>query len=260
MNVHKYEVLLILLSLLLSTNFLSAQAISGALRGQVTDPSGAAITNATVVMTPSAGSPVTTQTDSQGMYDFKKLPPGKYTLNVIAEGFTVYENDNADIADQPLRLNVQLTIAVQEQKIQVSDTAPIVDVNPANNAGVIVLSGKELEALPDDPDELQSDLEALAGPSAGPNGGQMYIDGFTAGQLPPKASIREIRINQNPFSAEYDELGYGRIQIFTKPGTDKFHGEAYVSGNDSAFNAPNPFAGPEPVTIPRSTVETLVAR
>ena len=61
-------------------------------------------------------------------------------------------------------------------------------------AFTIVLQGKDLDALSDDPDELQSELEALAGPSAGPNGGQIYIDGFTAGQLPPKASIREIRI------------------------------------------------------------------
>jgi hypothetical protein len=119
-------------------------------------------------------------------------------------------------------------------------------VNPSNNAGAIVISGKELDALPDDPDELQSDLEALAGPSAGPSGGQMYIDGFTAGQLPPKSSIREIRINQNPFSAEYDQLGYGRIEIFTKPGTDKYHGQMLVIGNDSAFNSPNPYAGAEP--------------
>jgi Carboxypeptidase regulatory-like domain/TonB dependent receptor len=247
MKVDKYAGLFItLFSFLLFTNLSLAQPASGALRGQVTDPSGAAITSATVVMTPPTGSPVTTQTNSQGMYEFKGLPPGKYTLNVIAQGFTVYENDNAAIADQPLRLNVQLTIAVEEQKIQVSDTVPTVDANPANNAGAIVLSGKELEALPDDPDELQSDLEALAGPSAGPNGGQMYIDGFTAGQLPPKSSIREIRINQNPFSSEYDKLGYGRIEIFTKPGTDKYHGQFYVDGNDSAFNAANPFAGPEP--------------
>ena len=89
---------------------------------------------------------------------------------------------------------------------------------------------------------MQSDLEALAGPSAGPNGGQMYIDGFTAGQLPPKSSIREIRINQNPFSAEYDKVGYGRIEIFTKPGTDKWHGQFSVNRNDAAFNAQNPFA------------------
>jgi outer membrane receptor for ferrienterochelin and colicin len=95
--------------------------------------------------------------------------------------------------------------------------------------------------LSDDPDELESQLQALAGPSAGPNGGQIYIDGFTAGQLPPKASIREIRINQNPFSAEYDKLGYGRIEILTKPGTDKLHGQVMFLGNSSAFNARNPF-------------------
>ena len=116
------------------------------------------------------------------------------------------------------------------------------DVNPSNNANTIVLQGKDLEALSDDPDELESELQALAGPSAGPNGGQMYIDGFTAGQLPPKASIREIRINQNPFSSEYAPLvGYGRVEIFTKPGTDTLHGQFMISGNDSAFNARNPF-------------------
>jgi hypothetical protein len=236
--------LLILLFLPLGASV--AQTTSGALRGQVTDPSGAAITSATVVMTPSSGSPVTAQTNAQGMYEFKTLPVGKYSLTVVAQGFTVYENDNVVVADQPLRLNVSMTIEVETQKLQVSDTAPTIDVNPSNNAGAIVISGKELEALPDDPDELQSDLEALAGPSAGPNGGQMYIDGFTAGQLPPKSSIREIRINQNPFSSEYDKLGYGRIEIFTKPGTDKFHGQVFVLGNASAFNSHNPFAGAEP--------------
>jgi hypothetical protein len=69
----------------------------------------------------------------------------------------------------------------------------------------------------------------------------MYIDGFTGGQLPPKSSIREIRINQNPFSAEYDKIGYGRIEIFTKPGTDKFHGQFSVEGNSSGLNSRNPF-------------------
>jgi hypothetical protein len=220
---------------------------TGALRGQVTDPSGAVISGASVIMTPSvSGSPTVVQSNAQGQYEFKALAPGKYMLTVAAGGFTSYENDNVVIADQPLRLNVTMAIEVETTKVQVSDTAPTVDVNPANNAGAIVISGKELEALPDDPDELQSDLEALAGPSAGPNGGQMYIDGFTAGQLPPKSSIREIRVNQNPFSSEYDKLGYGRIEIFTKPGTDKLHGQVFADGNDSSFNSPNPFISDEP--------------
>src|SRR5439155_27268490 len=130
---------------------------------------------------------ISTQTNTQGMYEFKNVSPGEYALNVVAPGFALYEHHKVVIADQPLRLNIPMTIEVQEQKVQVSDTAPTIDVNPSRNAGAIVIAGKELEALPDDPDELQSDLEALAGPSAGPNGGQMYIDGFTGGQLPPKA-------------------------------------------------------------------------
>jgi len=227
----------------------AAQPASGSLHGQVNDPSGAAISNASVVLTPAAAgsTPIKTQANGQGQYEFKGLAPGQYALNVVAQGFSVYENDNVVISAGPaLLLNVAMAIEVEQQKIQVSDTAPTVDINPASNAGAITISGKELEALPDDPDELLTDLQALAGPSAGPNGGQLYIDGFTAGQLPPKESIREIRINQNPFSSEYDKLGYGRIEVFTKPGTDKFHGQFFIDGNDSAFNSPNPFAGPEP--------------
>jgi hypothetical protein len=247
MKVEKYTRFFFLLLLFsLSVTGLFAQADSGVLRGQVTDPSGAVIPGASVIMTPATGSPVVVQSNAQGMYEFKTLPAGKYTLTVAATGFTLYENDNVVIADQPLRLNIIMSIEVETQKVQVSDTAPTIDVNPSSNAGAIVISGKELEALPDDPDELLTDLQALAGPSAGPNGGQMYIDGFTAGQLPPKSSIREIRVNQNPFSAEYDKLGYGRIEVFTKPGTDKYHGQVFVIGNDSAFNSPNPFAGSQP--------------
>jgi hypothetical protein len=222
---------------------------TGTLRGQVTDPSGAAIANANVVMTPAAisSSPVTAQANGQGLYEFKGLAAGQYSLTVVAQGFSVYENDNVVITtDQPLRLNVTMAIEVEQQKIQVSDTAPTVDVNPEGNAGAITISGKELEALPDDPDELLTDLQALAGPSAGPNGGQLYIDGFTAGELPPKSSIREIRINQNPFSSEYDKLGYGRIEVFTKPGTDKLHGQLLLDGNDSSFNTQDPFISSVP--------------
>src|SRR6202022_4461039 len=136
---------------------------------------------------------------------------------------------------------------MQQQEIKVTESSPAqLDVNPANNANTIVLTGKDLDALSDDPDDLQAELQALAGPSAGPNGGQIYIDGFTGGQLPPKASIREIRINQNPFSAEYDKLGYGRIEILTKPGTDQFHGQLYLSGTSSAFNSKSPFVQTQP--------------
>jgi hypothetical protein len=221
---------------------LAAQAQVRDLNGQVLDPSGAAVTNASVTVTTPAGAKLATTTNQQGAFNLKGLAPGKYSVEVTAAGFAVYENDDVEVGpNQAQPLKVTLSIEEQRAKVVVSDEGPTLDVSPTNNAGAIVLSGKELEALPDDPDELQSDLTALAGPSAGPNGGQFYIDGFTAGQLPPKSAIREIRINQNPFSAEYDKVGYGRIEIFTKPGTDKWHGQVSVNGNDSAFNSKNPF-------------------
>ena len=143
-------------------------------------------------------------------------------------------------------MDVALSIEVQQQNLNVSDQGVGRRYLSGEQREQMVLSGKDLDALSDDPDELRSDLEALAGPSAGPNGGQIYIDGFTGGQLPPKSSIREIRINQNPFSSEYDKLGYGRIEIFTKPGTDQYHGQFSVMGNSSYFNSTSPFATSTP--------------
>jgi hypothetical protein len=219
-----------------------AQAPNGTLQGEVTDPSGASVTGAAIMLITPAGRTLKTTTDNEGHYQLKNLAPGKYTIRVSAVGFAVFTR--ADIvvaAGQTTRTNVSLALEQQQQQIEVQSSPTQLDVNPANNANVIILQGKDLEALSDDPDQLLAELQALAGPSPGPNGGQIYIDGFTAGQLPPKASIREIRLNQNPFSAEYDKLGYGRIEIFTKPGTDKFHGQILVNGNDSSFNSRNPF-------------------
>ena len=119
-------------------------------------------------------------------------------------------------------------------------------VNPDENSSALVVKGSDLDALSDDPDELQNELQALAGPAAGPSGGQIYIDGFTGGQIPPKSSIREIRVNQNPFSAEFDKIGYGRIEILTKPGSDKFSGHITSLGNDSAWNTANPLVQQQP--------------
>jgi hypothetical protein len=237
---------LIAFLLLLTLGFAApsfAQSGTGTLRGQVTDPSGSAVQGASVLVTAASGEVVTVTTTRDGTYEAKSLAPGKYDVQVLAKGFAVFESKEVAIAaDQIQKLDVKLTIEEQEQKVVVEAETPTVDINPENNVGAIVLKQEDLKALSDDPDELQSDLEALAGPSAGPNGGQIYIDGFTAGQLPPKSAIREIRINQNPFSSEYDKLGYGRIEIFTKPGTDQWHGNIQAQGNDSAFNSKNPFA------------------
>ena len=185
----------------------SAQdSAGGALRGQVTDPSGAAISGADIIVTPAAGAPVVVKSNPQGMFEFKTLPAGKYTLTVSAAGFTLYENDNVVLADQPLRLNIAMEIAVEEEKVQVSDTAPTIDVNPSSNAGAIVISGKELEALPDDPDELQNQLRRLLDPL------QAQTAHRCTSMALPADSFRRILDPRNPCQpesllAQYDKLG-----------------------------------------------------
>jgi len=197
--------------------------------------------------TTSDGRSVTVVTNHLGVYEFRGLPAGSYTVTAVAKGFATDQEEGVNIvAGQAQQLDIALQIQAEQEHVEVHEETPTIDVSPENSAGTLVIKGKDLEALSDDPDQLQSELEALAGPSAGPNGGQIYVDGFTAGQLPPKSAIREIRINQNPFSAQYDKLGYGRIEIFTKPGTDQLHGQVMINGNTSAFNSLNPFVTEEP--------------
>lgn len=227
--------------------FAQAQTPSGSLHGTVADPSGAAVVGANVELSGPDGATQTTKTGRDGSYQFKNLAAGKYTIKATFQGFAVYEADGIDLAaGQSQKLDISLSIAVEQEHLDVSAQGTSLDTSSVNNTSQLVLQGRDLESLADDPDQLQADLEALAGPSAGPNGGQIYIDGFTGGQIPPKSSIREIRVNQNPFSSEYDKLGYGRIEIFTKPGTDKWHGQFSVTGNTAGFNARNPFSTEDP--------------
>jgi hypothetical protein len=208
------------------------------------------IPGTTVSITNALGVTVRTVTsDAGGSFSATGLPAGSYIVQATVKGFAQFTSQTLSLeAGQSKRVDISMAIGGEQQSVEVVDEegAPEVSTEAGANANAIVLKGKDLDALSDDPDELSNELSALAGPSAGPNGGQIYIDGFTGGTLPPKSAIREIRINQNPFSAEFEKLGYGRIEILTKPGTDTLHGRAYLQGNDSSFNTKNPIAPPPP--------------
>jgi len=215
---------------------------SGVIKGQVTDVSGSAIPGANATVT-GKGFTKIFSTDETGSFAAPGLAPGAYTVQITKFGFANYASKAIAVSagrTQSLQFPLELQASKQEVTVT-SDAVGTVSTDPVSNAGQLVLKGSDLEALPDDPDDLAADLQALAGPSAGPNGGQIYIDGFTGGNLPPKSSIREIRINQNPFSAEYDRLGFGRIEILTKPGTDKLRGSVQFNDSDSVFNSRNPY-------------------
>jgi uncharacterized membrane protein YgcG len=231
--------LALILSLCAAASF--AQRASGTISGQIVDEFGGLLIGATVTVTDSTGVAKTATTNNDGNYVIAGLAPGKYTVRASATGFADYENADVELAaGQRVPLNIKLSVAIAKQEVTVNPDAPI-NTDPENNQSATILRGADLDALPDDPDELATALQALAGPSAGPNGGQFYIDGFSDGRLPPKESIREIRINANPFSAEYDRIGFGRIEIFTKPGTDKLRGQAFFNFGDESLDSRNPF-------------------
>jgi len=214
----------------------------GSVGGQVVDSLGAVVVGATVTAVASDGKEKQAISNARGEFAIAGLAPGTYTVKAIAPKFAIYENTEVAVtAGERSELSVVLTVGGLEENVEVSNEGNV-STDADNNAGATVIKGKDLDALPDDPDELEAALQALAGASAGPNGGQIYIDGFTGGRLPPKDSIREVRINQNPFSAEFERLGFGRIEILTKPGSDKWRGQAFGNFNDESLNSRNPFA------------------
>ena len=214
-----------------------AQIPPGSLHGLVTDPSAASVPGAQVVLHSGTGDR-STAADNLGRYSFDNVAAGSYTVRIIAPGFSSFEKQVQ--INGAVTLDARLAIEAEQQQVNVQEQSAGLTADAASNTTALVLGQKELEVLSDDPDELSQELQAMAGPGAGPNGADIYIDGFTGGNLPPKSSIREVRINSNPFAPEFDRPGFGRIEIFTRPGTDNLHGQLFGQFNDQYFNARSP--------------------
>jgi hypothetical protein len=220
----------------------------GTVTGQIRDQSGASIAHATVTLTQGDRQIKTAFTEGDGEYILTGVAPGRYRIHADAQGFAPNDSFTVDIASGEFKaLNLTLMVKSIEERVEVnSDQSDALSLERTENADQNALSGKQLDALPDDPDDLQADLLALAGPSSGPEGPQFIVDGFTKSRLPPKQSIRAVHINRDPFSAEHDRLGSGRIEIFTNPASSKLHGQAYFNIGDSALNSRNPYAADKP--------------
>ncbi len=224
---------------MLSVKDVRAQGV-GTIKITVKDPSAAVVPGAAVHVT-GAGQTRDDKTDGTGS-DTVSLPAGQYVVRITAPGFMTSTQNVTVTSGQASPLDVALDIVAAAAQVDVtSSNVGQVSVDPSQNAGAIVLSEADMDSLPDDPDDLQAQLEAMAGPAAGPNGPQIFIDGFSGGQMPPKSSIREIRINSNPFASEFDTPGFGRIQIFTKPGTDAYHASGFFILGDHNLDTRNPF-------------------
>lgn len=213
--------------------------------GLVTDPTGAVVRGAGVSLVRQSDG-VIVSTSASGLYGVYRLEAGEgvYRVLVRAQGFAQFQSDPIAIpnagrrivgAGQPIRLDALLEIAPIVEDVDVPDTA----AETARSGRDVVLSEHDVRQLPLDPVALLDVLQGLAG-STSP---QILVDGFSGGRLPSRNNIREIRINQNPYSADNDtDTVSAVIQVLTQPGTNKLHGNAYLYGDDSTLNTQNPFA------------------
>lgn len=215
---------------------------TGSISGQISDGLGGTVAGGLVTISDEKGAERKTITNKDGVFAFKSVAFGKYTLKVIAPKFSLYENKEVEVrTSEKFEITIVLTIAPIETEVEVTNEKQV-STDSNSNISAIVLSEEDLENLPDDPEELEAYLQAMAGGAVGIDGGAFYIDGISGGKLPPKSSIKEIRINRSPFSAEYERVGFGGIEVITKPGTSQFRGQSNFNFNDARLNSRNPFA------------------
>jgi hypothetical protein len=229
--------------LLSSCSWSQAPAALSTLEGLVVDPTGARVVGATIRAQPETtpdSTSASTTTNQVGHFVLR-LAPGSYGLTIEFSGFEQFHTTIAIPArGEAPRLHVELVIPVRREDVVV-DPEDAANLSGANNQSALVFRKNDLNSYSDDESTFQKEILAMAGGS-GSRDFELLIDGFSNGRFPPKKAIREIRINRNSYSAQYDKFGQGRIEVFTQPGGERFHGNVEVSGNDDAFNAVNPYA------------------
>jgi hypothetical protein len=210
-------------------------------KGIVVDELGGVIVGVEVILKDSNGSERKTITTQTGNFSFNEVNQGNYLIIIKTKGFKTFENSIKVTKDSPFFISIKMEVSL-EKEIEVSvDPEKELSIDNNSGAGQIIIKEKNLDLLPDDPEALLASLQALSGGANSLDGGsQIYIDGI-AGKLPPKSSILEVRVNQNQLNAEFDRAGFGRIDVTTKPGTEKLQGSTYFNFSDDALVSRNPF-------------------
>ncbi len=248
MKVIKSNGLIILfgLFLMLFSGKVLGQSGDSVIRGQVKDQNGALVPGAEVLINQSGAKEITVRTDSAGNFIFRNLAPGNYKITVKFKGFKDFIDENVEIVSSQNK-NIEVVLIIETKETVQIGGNDRVSLDSDRNANSLVLKGKDLEFLPDNPEDMASVLAALGG-GVGPDGAEFLIDGFSGAgvRLPTRRQISEVRINQNPFTAEYDRIGFGRISLSLSPTTEKFRGEGEFYFSDESLNSRNPFSSNKP--------------
>ena len=220
---------------------------TGTLRITVHDPSGAVVPAALVQVrgteVPTGSVTRDVSSDGVGVAIAQELTPGKYSVTVSFPGFETRTVPDIRVRAGDNRRDVTLAIQKLDQAVSVGRDPAASASDPNSDRFNTVLSKQQIDALPDDPDEMERVLKEMAGPGA-----TIRVDGFRGGRLPPKSQIRSIRFSRDLFAAENHGGGMVFIDIVTQPGLGPLRGGLDFTFRDGSLNARNAFAdekGPE---------------
>jgi hypothetical protein len=222
---------------------------SVAVSGVVQDQTGSVLAAATVELVNATGAVVqTTIADGTGGFSFERVTPGAYELRAAYEGFKPATAKLRVGTRAPGSQRLVLGLADLTQEVTVSNAAAEVGASSGNNVDAITIDQNMLESLPVfDNDFVATMSQFLDAGSIGNGGVTIVVNGMEVSALNVSASaMQQIRINQDPYSAEYARPGRARVEILTKPGTQEYHGEGTLVFRDAHVNARNAFATSKP--------------
>ncbi len=228
-----------------------AAASAATLTGLVEDSTKARVPDAAaVLLSPDLKRLASAHSNDKGQFALPVSKPGDYVLTVSHPGFETYTAQLHVSQSGAAPIVAILQVAAKTERVDVSatDSADSVSTDPAANRDAVSVEANMLQDLPVfDQDYIGTLSGFLDQGSIGTLGTTIVVDGMeqkNAGVTP--SAIQSVKINNDPYSAEYSRPGRGRIEITTKAADSEFHGTGNFIFRDYHVNARNPFATQNP--------------
>jgi hypothetical protein len=269
---------ILLLCLSASAIYANAQSTTeGAIAGIVTDPSGAAIPNAVIVLhNDGTNAEIKVIADAAGYYKAPLVSPGIYTVKITATNFGTYTATTVAVTVGSLtEVNAALRAGTAVESVSVTSESPLIKLESADISET--LTAKEIVDLPLNGGRWSNLALLTPGAVADSNGfglisfrgispllNTVEIDGADDNQAffseergrtregysTSQIAIAEFQVNTGVYSAEYGRAAGGVLNAITKSGTNKIHGQAYFDDRDNDWGALNPFTTLTSVVLP----------
>ena len=207
----------------------------------VVDPTGGVIPTATVTLVgldaaTRDAAPAALQTNEKGIATFERVIPGRYSIQAKFDGFDLGLLRDLRINAGESRRVVMLPFSRVEEAVTVGGRQEAAASRGNVAAFGLSLTSEEIEALSDDPSELQRQISELGGSDA-----IIRVDSFEGQQLPPKAQIKSIHVTRDQFAAETEQPGSTFVDVITQPGMGPLRGSTNFSYRDGNMDGRSQF-------------------